>query len=283
MISFRKNQFQAIFTSLVMVDAVCQGRLPWGSHPANFSDCLHLKAAADLADNRWCQAIAAQLSPLDSTNQLADLPSQPAGLSSGQSIESIADLLIHLPQLLSRLDWPSDPLWGQAGPSQFETIPAEITALQNCLQACLSQDYAALTACHKQLAHSLKLEQTLVNMALFQAIELVLAASGDLQLAVGQSLRWSGAISGLPLLTGILSAGWGGLSSLPSPGRLWLEQPPDDLQNWLCQRWHLPQTTTVSAWAVTLWQHWSGQSPTGHPLPIAAVTPLTMPPKNYRR
>lgn len=277
MVSFRNSQFRAIVISLVITDAVSQGRLPWELNTATAIHCPgKASAAVDLADDRWCQAIAMQLQSCDSINGSVTLQPQPGSIPS-EAIASPVDLLIRLPQLLSQLDLPSDSMYGPAGGPASAIAPRVMTAFHDCLQACLNQDLSALAFCHERFIQLPESGQAKGIAALAQAIELVLAASGDMQLAVGQSLYWPTAIAGLPLLTGILSAAWGGLGSVPCRHRLWLEQPTDDLQAWLQQRWHIPQATTLSAWALTLWQRWAGQALATTSLPLPAVVmPLSI-------
>jgi len=272
MVSFRNSQLQAILTGMVVADALGQGQLPWG---LSLTDAAGSRTVPQpvmaVKDDRWCRAIAAQLQVLtaDAPPALSPVPLAPATPESNPAQpQTLADLLTHLPSLLKQLDTLRSP--------PTVTADAPIAALHASLHACLAQDEPALRALQARLADGADRPWANVAQPLNSAIAGVLAAQGDFQLAVGHSRYWSPAIVGLPALTGILSAGWGDLSSVPSRYRHWLSQPDRTLQRWLQQRWQIASGSQLDLWAVSLWHGWLGREPGAQHSPAAAVLPITV-------
>lgn len=270
MVSFRNSQFQAILLGMVIADAISHGQLP-----QRWSEASKAVAPSRLIDDRGCQAIATQLQQLASAQWI--LSSQhPIALTEQTAIDDdaavLARLLAVLPQLLWQLDRSPTV---SALPTAADTVGelSVTTALSACLHDCLRQDISALAALQHRLSNA---SQTAAH-ALHQALTMVLTARGDFQLAVGQSLYWPTAIEGLPVLAGILSAGWGDLLSVPCRYQLWLQQPSPALQAWLQHRWHICDSTQLCTWATGLWQHWAGMSPVSQPprLPVVVLPAVT--------
>jgi hypothetical protein len=264
MVSFRNSQFQAILVGMVIADAVSQGQLPWGTRGAA---ALPLGSGSAMAQADWCQAIAAAFTA-PAPNQMSEGPAITA------DPPTIAALLTDLPQRLSTLDQLSPPL--DPGDAPQATISAIFYA---CLQASLRQDTATLYAFGQQLVTAPSgAQQPSPATELRAALETLLTAQGDFQLAVGQSLQASPPSPGSVILTAILSAAWGDLPSLPMRYRHWLQQPSPPLQGWLQRRWHLSTGSQLALWSETLWQRWSGQY-SGHPerSPLVAIQPPISP------
>jgi len=263
MVSFRNSQFQAILVGMVIADAVGQGQLPWGTRGAAALP-LRSESAIDQAD--WCQAIAAALTaPANRMSEVSAIAAEPP---------TLAALLTDLPQLLRTLDQLSPPI--TAGNAPQATISAIFHA---CLQASLRQDAATLYALGQQLVTAPSgTQQSSPAIALRAALEALLTAQGDFQLAVGQSLQASTPAPGNVILTAILSAAWGDLSSLPLRYRHWLQHPSPPLASWLQRRWQLSTGSQLATWSEILWQRWSGQY-SGHPerSPLGAIQPLHSP------
>ncbi|WP_204139085.1 hypothetical protein [Halomicronema sp. CCY15110] len=264
MVSFRNSQFQAILVGMVIADAVSQGQLPWGTRGAAARP-PRAGAAIAIVQDDWCHAIAAALTaPLTSQMSEAAIATEPP---------TIAALLTDLPQRLSTLDQRPLPaaLGDENPPLPQVTISAIFDA---CLQASLQQDAATLYALGQQLspAPSGAQPQSSPAAGLSTALEALLTAQGDFQLAVGQSLQLSTPPPGSVILTAILSASWGDLPSIPMRYRHWLQQPSPPRQGWLQQRWHCSTGNQLALWSETLWQRWSGQY-SGNPerSPLVAI------------
>ncbi|NEQ45262.1 MAG: hypothetical protein F6K00_17550 [Leptolyngbya sp. SIOISBB] len=260
MVSFRNSQLQAIVFGLVIADAVSQGQLP--GVPVG-------KLAMPLIPGRWSpaaiaedccsQAIATQFNQLSHSDTMA-AHSALRGDDGREAIAAapatVADILVDLPRCLEQLDLSLPPPAPGADPARAITTGI-LAAFDDCLQACLRQDATALRTLQHQLspAPPAPLSQT----GLYQAIECVLAAQGDFQLAVGQSLQSLTTLVGAPILVGMLSASWGDLPSLPSCYRHWLYEPSPELQLWLQRRWQIASGSALNIWAESLWQRWSGR------------------------
>ncbi|RZM77171.1 hypothetical protein [Leptolyngbya iicbica] len=264
MVSFRNSQFQAILVGMVMADAISQGQLPWGTVGEGAGAAAQRWSEGAIAQADWCHAIAATLT------RSTPSPISEAG-AIGAEPETVVDLLADLPRLLSMLDRP--PSRTACGDASQTTLSA---LFYDCLQASLRQDVVALGALRQQISpDSLGAKPSPPMAALRGALELLLTAQGDFQLAVGQGLQSPTAPSGSVLLTAILSAGWGDLPSLPIRHRHWLQQPSPFLQNWLQQRWQIATATQLALWAETLWQRWSGQyGERSVRSPLVAIQPL---------
>ena len=261
MVSFRNSQLQAMIVGLVIADAVSQGQLSWAS-PGQLAvqpEAGHWATVA-IADDGWSQTIANQLNQLSQADIIATqstLMVADESDSNSSDLSTVSDLLVYLPRLLERLDVLSLISAIPHAESERARIAWSLAAFYDCLRACLRQDIVALDNLQHQLqlAPSVSLSQA----GLCQAIKFVLAAQGDFQLAVGQSLQAPNTVVGVPILVGMLSAGWGALPSLPTRYRHELNQPSPTLQVWLQHRWQITSGQALDLWTASLWQRWSGQ------------------------
>jgi hypothetical protein len=259
MVSFRNSQFQAILVGMVIADAVSQGQLPWQLDGAPVATANgHTRGA--IATDDWSHQLAAELTPPQPALNAVGLAPRlnHIGAITAESPTVVA-LLICLPHLLRNLD-QSD---GQSGPREndAQTRQAGTSIIfYHCLQASLRQDAAALYALRQQLdpGSSTTLPPSQIGLGI--AIDTLLTAPGDFQLAVGQNLQSLTAPAGSVILTAILSAAWGDLPSVPVHYRHWLQQPYPRLQAWLQRRWHIPTGVTLMLWAEHLDRQWAGQS-----------------------
>lgn len=260
MVSFQNSQLQAMVLGLVIADAVSQGQLPGAPvgqlavprEPGRWSTVA-------IADDGWSHALATQFHQLSHSDTMGSQ----SGLSIDQEPKAItadpvtvADVLIYLPQCLEQLDLSWVPPVPDTDPATVGTARI-LAAFYDCLQACLRQDVTALCRLQNQLQPGPPAPSS--QAGLYQAIECVLTAQGDFQLAVGQSLQSPNTIVGAPVLVGMLSASWGGLPSLPSGYRHWLHEPSPELQLWLQRRWQISHGNALNIWAESLWQRWSGR------------------------
>ena len=278
MVSFRNSQFQAILVGMMIADAVSQGQLPWHTCTQATTAALEDASAGRMANDDWCHAIAAALDPSSSHQvSLTAAPLQSCDWTEEftSDLSTTNALLAHLPQVLSHLDRYPPQLATQQYPAT--TDPVAITVIfYACLQASFRQDTATLSAWRQQLQLESTTAQQSSHVELSVAIEALLAAHGDYQLAVGQCLQLSATAPGSVILTAILSASWGDLPSVPMRYRHWLQQPPPALQEWLQRRWHIATSDCLMRWAETLWQQWSGQHPTALVRsPLVPIQPLS--------
>lgn len=243
MVSFRNSQLQAIVVGLVVADALSQGQLPWPSERFSQPALASMgPAAGAIADDRWSQRLSAQF-------QQGIAADRPPGLTApGEDLPDAAlpSLLTQLPPLLRQLDSPLPP------------ADLATATLQGGLRACLRRDAVTLVRLQQRCHPSAAALAPPLATGMSRAIAAVLAARGDFQLAIGLSLYEAPAIVGLPVLTGILSAGWGDLLSVPSRYRHRLHQPDPGLQAWLSRRWQLTDDTMLAAWATDIWRDWLG-------------------------
>ena len=251
MVSFRNSQFQAILVGMVMTDAVSHGQLPWGTSGTATAMVARPYPAHTIAQADWCHAIVAALTaPSPHLRQSGATAAEPA---------TVADLLADLPRWLSTLDQPL-PEAALADVTAPPTPATISTIFYECLQASLRQDATTLHAVRQALAAAPSGgPPPALATGLHTALEALLTAQGDFQLAVGQHLSATTPDPGSLLLTAILSASWGDLPSVPTHYRHCLQHPSPPLQAWLQQRWHLSTGTQLALWAETLWQRWSGQ------------------------
>lgn len=260
MVSFRQSQLRAILLGLVIADALSQGQLAWPFEgEQSLTKLPQRPSAGAIADDRWCQEIARQCQTEPATPQGIPAPPTPPDEFVAETA-GLTPMLIQLPWILAQLDTP------------LPLADAVSTAWHTCLSACLQRDERSLRALQHHFDGGTAGLPPVIQDGLSRAIATVLTAEGDFQLAIGQSLYESPAIVGLPVLTGILSAGWGDLPSLPSRYRHWLGQPSAKLQSWLRQRWQMSNGTTLDGWATALWRCWLGME-TGarQSLPIAVM------------
>ena len=278
MVSFRNSQFQAIIWGLVIADTLSHGQSPWALlGPTVACPSSIDKSVGAITDDRWSHAIATQCTLLSETNQSFSPQSWPVlddGTEPTSTVPaSVPNLLVTLPRLLAQLDQCLVP---PVGGAVTEGVEASIvTAFRKVLKVCLRQDKVALRDLQQPLQPAPPETLLPSQTALCQAIEVVLAAQGDFQLVVGQSLQSSATALGVPVLAGVLSASWGDLPSLPTHYRHWLYQPPPDLQVWLQRRWQITTGTELDAWSASLWRHWTGcpLGPVGRSLTVAVVPP----------
>lgn len=278
MVSFRNSQLRAMVFGLVIADAVTQGQLPWAlpGQPTGPLAAEHWSPLA-IADDGWSHAIAAQFNQLAHAGPMAAMPrAEHHSAAMASDPATVNDLLIHLPQCLAQFERFRIPLVAGTAPASLGATQIS-TVFCDCLQACLRQDATALHNLHRQLPSVPP--APLSHTGLAQAMESVLAAHGDFQLAVGQSLQLSTTTVGVPVLVGMLSASWGDLPSLPSRYRHWLQQPSSELRLWLQQRWQITSEADLNIWAESLWQQWSGQYQIepGRSLTAIAVLPRARP------
>lgn len=263
MVSFRNSQLQAIVIGLVVADALSQGQLPWPSgRSSQPSSASRGQAAGAIADDRWSQRLSHQFQPGSDAQPspatgTSSLPLAPLALAAAPALPA---LLAQLPWLLGQLEAP------------LPTADLATTTLRDGLNACLQRDATALIQLQRRCEVSTAALSPAIAASLSRAIAVVLAAGGDFQLAVGQSLHETPAIVGLPVLTGILSAGWGDLLSLPCGYRQALNQPDPSLQAWLQRRWQITNGAALSAWATDIWRSWLGLDRRATaPLPMAVI------------
>ena len=274
MVSFRNSQFQAILTGLVIADAVSQGQMPWGRSAAAVSQAIGPDSSqwpGSIESDRWCHHIMNQLQsccsepPQPCTSKLARSDEPPRPESPG----NVASLLATLPMQLLQLDQLHHP-HNTSPPSSFSLSDDALGMFDQSLIAALNQDVPALTA----LIHTVTdTELSPLTQTLLHSWQNVLAVRGNFDVAVGQSLYAPSPLVGLPVLTGVLSAAWGGENSFPIAQRQLLETPNLSLRGWLSQRWQLTDAADLRKWTQALWQQWSGSAVTQEVSPAVITVP----------
>ncbi|MGF1459867.1 MAG: hypothetical protein ACFBSG_12675 [Leptolyngbyaceae cyanobacterium] len=272
MVSFRNDQFQAVLTGMVLADAISHGQLPWtlvatASPLAELDQPPFPLSALAVTADHWCHTIAAQLSTRAGNMALS-------AWASYLTEDVLLTLLSQLPQHLLNLD-QMHAFPGTA--SDMAQPPAIAEAIevrwQRCLLAAMHHDRTQLEQISLALA-AVGRDWTAAEQGLLTAIDHVTLAHGDFQLALGQSLQAQTAPIGTPIVTGILSAAWGGMASLPGAYQQSLIAPEPALCAWLQERWHLTDRCTLQHWSQGLWLRWLGaEASGGAPQLILTVQP----------
>lgn len=264
---------------LVIADAVSHGQMPWGRSRAELPSVQPglTRWPGHVESDRWCHHIVTQLQSGHAEQPQSGAP-ELTGPRSPQLSEplGVTSLLATLPMRLWQLDQrhPPDAL-SQPSPSTLrDTV---LTAFDHSLVAALNHDVLALTALIRTVRDTAGAELDPLSQTLILGCQHVLTAPGDFELSVGQSLYTASPVVGLPVLTGILSAAWGGENSLPIALRQLLATPPPSLRGWLLQRWQIADAANLRTLAQGLWQRWSGSHVTEglEPSTIAVQPVLT--------
>ena len=279
MVSFRNSQFQAIFIGLVIADAVSQGQMPWERSPWAISPAVGSDSSpwpGGIESDRWCHHIVNQLQSccLETPQSFALGLPLPDGPQQSRPTGEVASLLATSPMRLLKLDH----LHHRSAASPPSSLSPSDDALQmfdQSLVAALNQDAPALAALIHTMTDMAVAELSPLTQTLLQSWQQVLAAQGNFELAVGQSLYTAPPSVGLPVLTGILSAAWGGENSLPIAQRQLLETPNQSLRIWLSHRWQLTAAAHLKKLTQALWRQWSGNAVTqGVSAAMIAVQPV---------
>ena len=269
MVSFRNSQFQAILMGLVIADAVSHGQMPWGRSRAELPSVQPglTRWSGPVESVRWCHRIVTQLQSGHAEHPQPGAPelTEPLG---------VASLLATLPTRLWQLDQrPQPEALSQPSPSALRD--AVLVVFDHSLVAALNHDVLALTALIRTVRDAAEAELDPLSQTLVIGWQHVLATPGNFELAVGQSLYTASPAVGLPVLTGVLSAAWGGENRLPIALRQLLATPPPSLRDWLWQRWQITDAASLRTLAQGLWQQWSGSHVTaGSEPPTIAVQPV---------
>ncbi|MEM6433546.1 MAG: hypothetical protein AAF773_06785, partial [Cyanobacteria bacterium P01_D01_bin.115] len=277
MVSFRNSQFQAILMGLVIADAVSHGQMPWGRSRAELPSVQPgvTPWPGHVASDRWCHQIVTQLQSDYAEHPQPGAPAltEPRPSELSEPLE-VASLLATLPTRLWQLEQRHHPdALNQPSPSALRN--AVLAVFDHSLVAALNHDVLALTALIRTVRNTAEAELDPLSQTLVIGWQQVLATPGNFELAVGQSLYTASPALGLPVLTGVLSAAWGGENSLPIGLRQLLATPPPSLRGWLWQRWQITDATNLCALAQGLWQQWSGSHVTeGSEPPAIAVQPV---------
>ena len=262
---------------LVIADAVSHGQMPWGRSRAELPSVQPglTRWPGHVESDRWCHHIVTQLQSGHAEQPQSGAP-ELTGPRSPQLSEplGVTSLLATLPMRLWQLDQrhPPDALSQPSSSTLRETV---LTVFDHSLVAALNHDVLALTALIRTVRDTTGAELDPLSQTLIIGWQHVLTAPGDFELAVGQSLYTASPAVGLPVLTGILSAAWGGENSLPIALRQLLATPPPRLRGWLLQRWQIADAANLHTLAQGLWQRWSGSHVTeGSEPPTIAVQPV---------
>ncbi len=265
MVSFRLSQFRALLLSLLLTDALChrQLSLPMTMTRQGWAAKLPTIAchpAVQLPSDRWCQALTQSCQYLTTahTADPAYWPTQQQAISRTLAHASTAaeTILAVLPLFLQTLDTP-DPWrpWLSFVPTAHrQTVlifyRAIVITLNSDAQT-MGQPLTPLLRMHEVAAE--------VDPVVAVAIDLAQTAAGDFALTYAQSCQTSASLPGLPLLSGLLSAGWHGEAGLPNWGAVALRSPTLTCRQWLEQRWHLVSAHQVDTWALACCHRWMGR------------------------
>ncbi|MDB9528066.1 hypothetical protein PN498_18875 [Oscillatoria sp. CS-180] len=258
MVSFRSSQFRALLAGLIIADAMSHQQLrclvPLFEEQSIDLGSSSMSSNTAIVSDRWCHRIVDQLSSFSSanTNKLIS----PVECQTLQQLpptdNPLESLLIGIPKVLAELD----PTMTLAHHDSAEGAIA--LAFYQGMMALLDRDLKRV----EQLEASITTTATTTTEPLTQmvalAFEHVLSADGDFILSVRQSLYSASPLPGLPILAGILSSCWTGLSGLPLAAYAELYVTSSSLRGWLQPRWRLTEAATLEAWATGLWQQWSG-------------------------
>lgn len=270
MVSFRNTQFQAILNGVVIADAVSHGQLSqyvstgFGFCQDTVSNTANMRMA--ITSDRWCHHIAAQLS---SSSEIEKSPCSvpavtPAPMLPANPIESA---LLRLPDIWMELEQTLMQL-----PSEEDMSPRSMLYLT--MTALLNQNFPmALRVRRSSQSHKTSAADTF-SEAFAIAFDLVFFAEGDFCLSVARSLHADAPLPGIPVLTGLLSACWVGLTGLPLSGQLALTAPTPSLKEWLCDRWCFTDANPLNLWAMELWRQWAGSLTTVSNVAIQPVAKM---------
>lgn len=250
---------------MVMADAITHGQLPVprpGYSVGESAISGSFPSAAAIQEDDWCRAITHRLRSLPDAHPLHPSTTSPQEIVSspqGAILSSLRARLANLPDLLLQMDQP-----GQISP--YDQFSRGEELLSDPWQQSL------FAVCQQATSSLLYLQRTITlrrnepgfcgpGDCLSIAIDCVLSARGDFVIAVGQGLHRYPDQVGLPVVTGILSAGWGGYQSLPLSLKHALRAPTPTLENWLRSRWHITGDQDIEDWGRSLWLNWSGCDP----------------------
>jgi hypothetical protein len=257
MVSFRRDQFRALLVAIVVADAVSQGYLPWqpGPLPTEGSSPIQGPWPGALGSDRGCHLLAGFLNRLlHQPIGALTVPRQPAMTAQLSSLSTVTAMLATLPMLLPWLDTPKALSHGY----RAANLPADSRALiafYQCLAAFLNQP--PLT--RPDLEGILPSLPTTGEKGVFAlAAATVLSSAGDFELTLGQSLHAPVSSPGLPIVSSLLCAAWGGWQAIPVDRYQVLRSPAPPLRRWLENRWQLTSLKRVDDWAGVLWQQWLG-------------------------
>lgn len=276
MVSFRNNQFQAVLVGMIIADAVSCGQLPWPLNdrggPVQGDRFSDVPAGVALTSDRWCHHLVQQFEQIAKGDLVAIRnQSHPKTVSTLTTTAQLEALLMGLPAVLIHSDLGAAACGKTVAMTQIDDDSQRFgIEFYQCLLAGLNNDRAAIMDLRDRLnCRAISASERLTHVV-STAVEQVVQAEGDFCLAVGQSLYTAPPLPGLPVFTGILSAGWVGIRGLPISAFQALQMPEGFLQQWLRRRWPGATAPEITAWANGLWRQWSGSlTPTLWPTAVA--------------
>lgn len=283
MFSFRQDQFRAILRSILIADALSHRSLPACLQPgvdwARTKDTSLRPLPVAITSHRWCRQITHRLRHrTNATYKYHAASMQPERAIVGDEVPSeVHWILTTLPWFLQRLD-------NRALASLVESTEIchphqkNLLAFYQGAEALLNKDVALAKAVWLSTSQLARTYPTDEPQVITLAFEHVFGADGDFSLTVGQSLKCSSLLNGLPILSSFLSACWIGNQGIPTQWCQALLAPTPSLQDWLQERWQISSISILDEWAEVLTDLWLGRHPlhpaTHKPNALPAVQPI---------
>lgn len=260
MVSFRNNQFRALLWGLLVADAASHGQFAVRGAILRTQP----QQGGALESDRWCHQIAEQLShPAVLARSAVDVAARVAAAS------SLAELLALLPQALLAIE-ALETGWVRTATVVSLDDSSVGMLFYQALMALWNDDLPRLIAIHDRVNAIAQTTNLPLAQMLSLALQQVFLANWDFNLVLSQSLQTQSPLEGLPVLTGILSAGKVGMAGLPVAKCQALGVPEAVTQAWLQQRWSLTTAWGLESWTQTWWQQWLG-SHSAPPLSVVGV------------